>query len=129
MVDCFEGQCCDRDKIHRRGISWRMLRGSQRVLDRQSHVRMTELGQETAIGEFGQRMDQALWMNQRVDLIEPDAEEMMCLNNLESLVDEGRRIYCDFAAHRPVRMAKRVLRRRFRQLLVGPASKRTTGSG
>ena len=81
------------------------------VLDGKSHVRGAELGLERAVHEQDGRVDDALRMHDDVDRVVVDIVQPVCLDHLQALVREGRRVDRDLRAHRPRRVAQGLLGR------------------
>ncbi len=70
------------------------------VLDRGAHVGGGELGDERAIVELGEGVDEGLGMDEGVDLFGGEAEEPVGLDDFEGLVDEGGGVDGDLAQPR-----------------------------
>ena len=47
-------------------------------------------------------MDDALWVNDNVNVVIVNAKQVMRLDDLQTLVHEGGRVHSDLAAHAPV---------------------------
>ena len=62
----------------------------QGVLDRYAHVREAQLSLQGAVGELDQRVNDALGMDDDVDLIVSDIVQPACFDDLQRLVHEGR---------------------------------------
>ncbi len=92
------------------------LRPGQRMGDGHAHVGRPELGQDRAVDIFDETVDQTLRMDQDGEPIRAHAEEMLGLDELEPLVHEGRGVDRDLGAHRPGRVADRLLGRHPRHL-------------
>jgi hypothetical protein len=63
------------------------------------------------VGERDVGVHYRLGVDDHVDVVVLDAEQVMRLDDFESLVHQGRRIDRDLAAHVPRRMSERVLHR------------------
>ena len=72
-------------------------------------------------------MDDALGVDDHVDLIEAHVEEPAALDDLEPLVHEGRGVDGDLAAHDPRRVGQRLGRRDGGQLAEGARPEGATG--
>ena len=83
----------------------------QRVLDRKSHVRGAQLGLQGAVHEPDGRVDDALRVDDHLDRVVADIVQPVRLDDLQALVGERRRVDRDLGAHRPGRVAERLLRR------------------
>ncbi len=68
-------------------------------------------------------------MHHHVDVVVGDVEEQMRLDDLESLVDQRRRVGRDHPSHVPGRMRQGFRGRHSGQLGTAPASERTSGCG
>ena len=82
----------------------------QGVGDRHPHVGKPEVGELGAVVELDQRVDDRLRVDDDVDPLVGDAEQVVGLDHLEALVDQGRRVDRDPAAHLPGRVRERLLR-------------------
>ena len=83
----------------------------QRLRDRRAHVGITELRQHGAVDVFDQRVDDALGVDDDLDLLALRAEKPMRFDDFEALVHHRRRIDRDLAAHAPARMGTGLLGR------------------
>ena len=97
----------------------------QGVLDGKSHVGGAQLGLEGAVDEPDGRVDDALRMDDHLDRVVADIVQPVRLDDLQALVRERRRVDRDLGAHRPGRVAERLLRGDRGEL--APASRRGTG--
>ena len=68
-------------------------------------------------------------MDHHVNVVVVDAEQLVGLDHLETLVHEGRRVDCDLGAHGPRRMGQRLLDGHRCQIGAGPTSERPTRGG
>ena len=82
----------------------------ERVGDRHAHVREPEVGELGAVVELDQRVDDRLRVHDDVDRGVGDAEQVMCLDHLEALVHQRRRVDRDPPAHLPGRVRERLRR-------------------
>src|SRR5207249_11831891 len=76
----------------------------ERLRDRRGHVGIAELRQYGAVDVFDQRMDNALGMDDHLDLLARGTEKPMRLDDFETLVHHRRRIDRDLAPHAPAWM-------------------------
>ena len=83
----------------------------QRVLDRESHVGGAQLCLQRAVHELDGGVDDRLRMDHDVDRSYGNIVEPAGLDDLQALVGERRRVDGDLGAHRPGRVAERLLRR------------------
>src|SRR5205085_583439 len=100
------------------------LRPGDRVLNRETHVRVTELREDGTIRKFHHRMHDALRMDHYLHAFHLHAEEPVRLYHLESFIKERRRIDRDFWPHVPGRMPQRLLDSDRFELLVRRVPKR-----
>ena len=77
--------------------------------DRQPHVRRAGLGDRRAVGEGDHRVHDRLRVHHDVDVGVGDAEEQVRLDQLEPLVDQGRRVDRDDRAHVPGGVRQRLV--------------------
>ena len=70
----------------RHGAALRIVEG---ILDRQAHVRDTQLGDDTAVLIFHRRVDDALGVDQDLDLRGIDVEQPAGFDDFQALIDEG----------------------------------------
>ena len=98
------------DEVGWRGRRWPPVGIGQRVLDRKSHVRGAQLGLEGAVDEPDGRVDDALRVDHHLDRVVVDIVQPVRLDDLQALVGERRRVDGDLGAHRPGRVAERLLR-------------------
>ena len=82
----------------------------QGVLDRKSHVGGAQLGLQGAVDEPDGRVDDALRVDDHLDRVVADIVQPVRLDDLQALVGERRRVDRDLGAHRPGRVAERLLR-------------------
>ena len=74
-------------------------------------------------------MDHLLRVHDDVDPVERDVEEQVRLDDLEALVDQGRGVRRDDAAHREVGVRQRLLGRDVGELSAGAAAERPAARG
>ena len=103
-------QCADLRQAERCHTRRDALRPCQRLRDRRAHVGIAELREHRAVDVFDQRVDDALGMDDDLDLLPRRTEEPMRLDDFEALVHHRRRIDRDLAAHAPARMGTGLLR-------------------
>src|SRR4051794_3499191 len=70
---------------------------------------MAEMRERRAVDERDESVDDRLRVHDDVDRVVRRAEEMVRLDDLESLVHQRGRVDGDLAAHRPCRMLERLL--------------------
>jgi len=102
------------------------LRITQRVLDRQFHVRWTQLRNHGAVAKLDQRMDHRLRVNDHIDLVRLQLEQPTGFDDFQGFIHHRRRVDGDFPAHFPGGMSQRVFDRDGFQLLLGVLAKRST---
>ena len=100
----------DRHEVGGRGGRRVAARIRQGVLDRESHVRGTQLGLEGAVAEADGGVDDALRVDDDLDRVVADIVQPVRLDDLQALVRERRGVDGDLRAHRPGRMPERLLR-------------------
>ena len=105
------------------------LRRAQGVEEREPHVGDRELGQHRAVHELHERVDDRLRMDDHVEPVGRKPEEPARLDDLESLVHQGRAIDRDALSHGPGRVLQnlrgsRVLDGRRVPAQEGPAGRR-----
>ena len=101
----------------------------ERVADRLAHVRGPEVGEDRAVGELDERVDDRLGVEDDRDLVGPHVEERPRLDDLERLVEHRRAVDRDALAHVPVRVRPRLLRGRRRHARQRPLAERAAGGG
>src|SRR5215471_15859996 len=62
----------------------------ERVGNRDTHIRDAELSEDGAVVKFDHRMDDTLWMDDDLHLLNGHVKQMMRLNDLEAFVHHGR---------------------------------------
>ena len=72
-------------------------------------------------------MDNALRMHDYVDFVRLHLKQVHCLNDLQALVHQRRRVYRDFAAHAPGRVSERFFRSYVPEAFKRPAAERPAG--
>src|SRR5215210_2194869 len=82
---------------------------SERVEDRQLHRRKAQLCQYAPIEEFDKRMHNALRVDYHLQSIVRQAEQMVRLDQLQSLVGQGSAVYRNLASHLPRWVLQRFL--------------------
>ena len=98
------------DEVGRGGRRRAAVGVGQGVLDGKSHVRGAQLGLEGAVDEPDGGVDDALRVDDHLDRVVLDIVQPVCLDDLQALVGERRRVDRDLGAHRPGRVAERLLR-------------------
>jgi hypothetical protein len=93
--------------------------------DRHEHPWRSHLGDGRAVAELDHRVNPLLRVHDDVDGREGHVEEQVRLDDLQALVDQGRRVRGDDLAHRIVRVRERLLGRHLAQLLARPAAERS----
>ena len=124
LVGRLEGQLSDRREVEPRHVDVGAVGMVKRVGDRHPHVGMAEVGERGPVVEAHHRVDDRLRVDDDVDALVGDAEEVMCLDHLEALVEQRRRVDRDLAAHVPGRVRERLLARHVAEVAAaaeGPA--------
>ena len=104
QVRLFEGQILEREQVRTREITLEPFREGEGVLDRQAHVRRTELCFDGAIGELHSRMDDGLRMHEYLYLLHGHAEEPFGFDDFEAFIHHRCGVDGDLSSHIPVRM-------------------------
>ncbi len=125
-VECQRSDAC---QIQRRRLQRHAFRIIHRVRNRRPHVGQPQLGDHRTVPVFYQRMDDALPVNQHLDLRGRDIEQPPGFNHLEPFVHERGGIDRDLRAHLPVGMPQRLLGLHVLHLLAGQLPQRAAGSG
>ena len=73
----------------------------ERVSDRQPHVGLRQLGDRRPVGELRHRVHDRLGMHDDLDLVVVHVEQLMSLDDLQTLVHQRRRVDSDLGAHGP----------------------------
>ena len=120
------GQCREIQLRHRAGQT---LRPGQRVLNGDAHIRHAKLRDDGMIGKLHRGMDDALPLDNDLDLILRQAEEPRGLDQLKALVHQGGRIDGNFCTHIPVGVLEGVRLRLGAQLLGAHTEERPAGGG
>ncbi|MNM84848.1 hypothetical protein D3C81_969500 [compost metagenome] len=87
------------------------LRVRHAIGNGRAHVGVAKLGEHRAVGVRHHRMDDALRVDQHLDLLRRGAEQPMGLDHLEPLVHHRGRIHRDLAAHHPFGVGAGLVRR------------------
>ena len=66
------------------------------------------MGLERPVDKLHQRMDNRLRMDDDIDVVVGDAKQIVRLDNLKALVEQGRGVDCDSLPHRPRRVRQRI---------------------
>src|SRR6185503_14348373 len=128
--DALEGE---RRQFHR--IEWwyprvgNALRMSKRIQHRKLHARHPQLSENAPVHELHEGMYDALGVNDDVDLIEGQAEEVVCLDHLEGLVRKGSAVDRDLPSHAPRRVLERIREGRSGNVVRAPVAEGSAGSG
>ena len=128
-IGLFEGQRRDAGEIEPRRRRPHAHRPGQAMRDRNAHVRRAKLGDDRAVAELDQAVDDRLRVNDHIERLRPQREQMMGLDEFEALVHQRRRIDRDLRSHGPGRMLERLLQRDLADRLERPSAKRPAGSG
>ena len=99
------------------------------VLDGDAHVGEPELGLLRAVHELDERVDEALGVDDDVDVLVGDIVEPVRLDDLQALVHERGRVDGDLGAHRPGGVGQGVRRGRGGHGLRRPVAERPAGGG
>ena len=110
-VGRLEGQRAHLGEVEHRHRHVDALGVVQRVGDRDAHVGMAQVRQRRAVAQRDERVDDRLRVHDDVDAVVRRAEQVVRLDHLEALVHQRRRVDRDLAAHRPGRVAQRLLDR------------------
>ena len=124
-VGPIELETADARQVERRQRRRPAVRVRERVLNRQPHVGHADLRDHRSIDEFDHRVHDRLRVHDDVDLVGPQAEQPVGLDDLQAFVHQRRRINRDLAAHAPRRMLQRVGGRHIRQLRESAPAKRS----
>ena len=111
------------DEVGRRGRRRAAVGVGQGVLDGKSHVGGAQLGLEGAVDEPDGGVDDALRVDDDLDRVVADIVQPVCLDDLQALVGERRRVDRDLGAHRPGRVAEGLRRGRRRRARPAVASR------
>ena len=128
-IRLFEGHLSELIEVHLFSTHGSALRIIESVLDRETHVRNAELGDNGAILIFHHGVNDALGMHEHLDLRGIHVKEPLGFDHFKSLVDEGGRVDGDLLAHGPGGVAKSVLRSYVFQILRFFATEGTAGCG
>ena len=101
----------------------------QGVLDRETHVRGTQLCLQRTVDEHDGRVDHALRMDDDIDRVVVDIVQPVCLDDLQALVGQRRRVDGDLGSHGPGRVPQGLLRGDRSQLVRGGIEERTARCG
>ena len=82
-----------------------------------------------AVDELDHRVDDRLRVHHDVDAVEGHVEQQVRLDDLEALVDQGRRVGRDQRAHVPGRVRQRLLGRHVASSVAAPAAERPSAGG
>ena len=102
---------------------------TERVLNRQAHVRRAELRLHRAVHELHHRMDNALGVDHDFYVVPFHPEQPARLDDFERLVHHRRRVDGYLAPHLPSGMFEGVVRRGVFQAVDGRVSERAAGRG
>ena len=103
------------------------MRRIERVLDRDTHIRQTELRLHRAVDILYGRVHDGLRLHDHLDLVDRYVEEPARLEDLEALVDHRGGVDRDLPSHRPVRVLQRILLRLPAQLVPLLSAERSAG--
>ena len=120
------GQCREIQLRHRAGQT---LRPGQRVLNGDAHIRHAKLRDDGMIGKLHSGMDDALPLDNDLDLILRQTEEPRGLDQLKTLVHQGSRVDRDLGTHIPVGVLEGIRLRLGAQLLGAHTEERPAGGG
>lgn len=76
------------------------------VPDGGAHIRRAQLGQHRSVGKLHHGMDHRLGMHHRLQRVRRHAEQVVGLDELQSLVHHGGAVHGDLAPHSPGRMGQ-----------------------
>ncbi len=97
--------------------------------DRKAHVGAPELRLQGAVHELDQRVNRALRVDDHRDVLKGHAEQMVGLDELQTLVHHGRRVDGHLWAHRPARVVQRLLDGDLVEVKVGMSPERAAARG
>ena len=99
------------------------------MLDGKCHRRRAELGEHRAVGEFDDRVDDALRVHDGGALLGTEAEEALGLDQLEAFVGQRGGVDGYFGAHRPIGMFDGVGGGDGGEAVDGPVAERAAARG
>ena len=102
---------------------------AQRKLDRQPHIRGSELRFNRAVNKLNHRVNATLTMYQHLKLIHWSVKEVMSFNELKTLIHERGAIDGNLGTHLPGWMCQGVVGRNVFELLARISEERTTRAG
>ena len=88
-IRLFEGQCPQRCKVQFLVVQRQTVRKTQRKLDRFTHIRASELGDNSTVRKLYHRVYNRLRLNDYVDFLRRDIEKPFRLDHLETFVHHG----------------------------------------
>ena len=115
--------------LNRLSNCWPTMWIAQRKLDRQPHIRGSELRFNRAVNKLNHRVNAALTMYQHLKLIHWSVKEVMSLNELKALIHERGAIDGNLGTHLPGWMRQGVVGRNVFKLLARISEERTTRTG
>ena len=98
------------------------------VLDWKPHIRSSKLRHNRTIFKLYHRMDNALWLDNNLNMIQIHIKQPSGFHNLQTFIDQGCRIYCDLLSHYPVRVLQGICKRHMFQFFSFSSTEGTTGS-
>ena len=128
-VRLLEGQVLELPEVEALEVGRLARRIRQGVLDWQLHVRAAELRDDGAVAELDHRVDDALRVDDDLDLVIVDTVEPLRLDDLKALVDERGRVDRDLLPHIPRRMREDLRLRRADERLALLAAERAARTG
>ena len=115
--------------LNRLSNCWPTMWIAQRKLDRQPHIRGSELRFNRAVNKLNHRVNATLTMYQHLKLIHWSVKEVMSLNELKALIHERGTVDGNLGTHLPGWMRQGVVGRNVFELLTRISEERTTRAG
>ncbi len=85
---CFKMQCGELGEVERAQVVRHAIRPGHGILDRETHVAVTELGDDAVVGKLDHAVDDALRVNDDFDAAHGDVEEPARFDHLQAFVEE-----------------------------------------
>ena len=105
-VRVFKGQLGKGGEVREGNAAVHPLRVGHRVEDGHPHVRHAQLGQDGPVLKAHHGMDDALGMDDHLDLLRGHVKQPFRLDDFQGLVEHGRRVHGDLLAHVPGRVVQ-----------------------